>query len=98
MEDIRNATLTVGATAVLVSPEALRGQRVAITLVNASSAGQVISLSWGQEAKTSAGIVLFPSAGWSESVDTAFIPSNLPIWAIASAAGGTLAIQERIKA
>lgn len=43
------------------------------------------------------GVFLYPTGSWSESVDSAFIPSSKPIWAVASAAGATLSIHERTK-
>ena len=97
--NIRNTNLVVNSTAAAqVSPPLILGQRQAITLVNTSAGGQVITLQWGaQPATTGAGIVLYPSGSWSESLDSAFIPSNADIWAIASADAATLAIQERIQ-
>jgi len=97
VENIRNANVAVGTSAVLVSPQLLQGQRQVITLVNTSTAGQIITLSWGQEASALSGIVLTAYGSWSESIDSAFIPSNANIWAISSAANGTLAIQERVR-
>jgi hypothetical protein len=96
-EEIRNSAATVGASSIQVAPPLIKGQRNAITIVNVSTAGQNISLSWGQEATANIGIVLYPGGSWSESYDSAFIPSNLGIWAVSSAANGVLAIHERIR-
>lgn len=95
---IRNASIAVGTTPVRVSPELLQGQRSVIVLTNTSTAGQVITIQTGEQAQTAgAGIILYAGGSWSESVDSAFQPSNLEYWAVASAAAGSLAIQERIK-
>jgi hypothetical protein len=96
-ERIRNASITVGTTVVRIAEELQPGQRQALSLVNTSTAGQVISLSWGQEAGALIGVVLYPGGSWSESVDSAFMPSERLVTAVSSAAGGTLAVQERIK-
>ena len=99
MEDqIRNAVISVGTTPVEVTPTLIQGQRTAITLVNTSTGGQTISIQMGEQGSiTGAGIILYPAGSWSESLDSAFIPTGLAIWAVASAAGGVLAIQDRIK-
>jgi len=96
-ERTSNHTLTVGAASVEVSPD-LRGNaiRTAIVITNVSTAGQVIKLSWGQEAVAGQGIVLYPTASWSETLDNRFTPNLLQLFAIADAAGGTLAIHERV--
>ena len=96
-ESIRNSTLTVGTDSVLVS-EALIGnaQRKVLTITNVSGAGQVIYLSFDDEAKVSYGIPLWPTGAWSESMDSAFLPANVRVFAVASAAAGAVAIHERI--
>ena len=96
--NIRNAAVTIGTTPLKIAEPLILGQRQALSLVNTSTAGQIITLQWGQQADVAlAGIVLYPAGSWGESLDGAFIPSNLDVWAVSSAAGGTLAIQERIQ-
>ena len=95
-ENVRNASQTIGTTALIVSPELLEGERNVIAITNTSTAGQIISISWGSTATALTGAVLYPAGSWSESIDTAFRPSQLAIWAVSSAAGGTIAIEERI--
>lgn len=97
-ENVRNATVAVGTTSVIVAPPVLENQRRVFVATNTSTGGQTITLSWGQEAVAGSGIVLTPNGSWSESVDSAFIPNNQQIYAVASAASGTLAVHERVLA
>jgi hypothetical protein len=94
---IRNASIAVGTSAVLVAPPLIEGQRVVLVLTNTSTAGQTITIQTGSEAIAGAGIILYPAGSWSEAIDASFIPSNLAFWAVASGASGTLAIQERVR-
>ena len=95
---IRNASLAVGTTGVIIAPQLFEGQRSVLVITNTSTAGQIITLQTGEQAQAGgAGIILYPAGSWSESIDSAFMPSNLEYWAVASAAAGTIAIQERIK-
>jgi len=96
-ENIRNATIAVGTSPVLVAPQLLEGQRTTIAITNTSTAGQIITLSWGEETIAGIGIVLSAYGSWSESVDAVFIPSNMNIWAVSSAIDGSISIQERIR-
>lgn len=94
---IRNAAVAVGTSAVQVAPQLVSGQRTALTFINTSTGGQIITIQWGQQGTaTGQGIVLYPAGSWSESYDGYFTPSNLDVWAVGSAASGTLAIQERV--
>jgi len=97
-DNIRQSSVSVGTTGVQIAPQLMSGQRTALTLINTSTGGQAITLQWGtQGSATGSGIVLYPAGSWSESYDGFFIPSNLDVWAISSAAGGTLAVQERVR-
>jgi hypothetical protein len=93
---IRNEQVTVGTTSTSVSAAPTAGQRYALSIVNTSTGGQTITLSWQTQAQANAGVVLYPAGTHSESVDSAFIPLNTEIFAISSAAGGSLSIHERI--
>jgi len=90
----RNETLTVDASVVLVSSAQ---KRKSIYLRNTSAGGQVISLSFSDtnEAAAGAGIVLNPNDAIIDSTSEAYEAWNGKITAIASGAGGTLAIMER---
>ena len=94
-ETIRDDTITVGTTSIEISTRCEPGERVELSLVNVSPAGQVISLAWGQDAVANAGVVLFYTGTYSASKDQATTPSNVVIKGISSAAGGLLAIHER---
>lgn len=96
-ESIRNEMQTIGTTAAIIAPTLQRGQRTALTIINTSTSGQTISLSWGPAAIAGRSVVIYPGGSWSESQDSHFIPSIEMVWAIASAAGGTIAIHERVK-
>ena len=97
-EIIRDESITVGATAAVVSLEQSlpQAQRSVLILTNISAAAQIIYLSFGSEAQVGKGIPLSVGGFHSESIDAGFRPTNKQITAIASAAGGTLAIHERI--
>ena len=98
MDIIRNVAFSVGTTNIIIAPQLLEGQRDVLVITNTSTGGQVITIQTGDTANVvGAGIILYPAGSWSESTDSAFRPSNLEYWAISSGAGGTLAIQERIK-
>lgn len=96
-DKIRNAAVAVGTTAVQLALKLETGQRKSLVITNTSTGGQIITIATGQSGvQALAGIVLYPGGSWSESLDSSFIPSNLEFWAIASAAAGSVAIQERI--
>ena len=96
-ENNRNTNLTIGAATTKVSEAVFPpATRKAICLVNTSTAGQIITLAFGGEAVAGQGIILYPVGSWSETIDSAYVPSQHEINAISSAAGGTLAVQERI--
>lgn len=94
-ELVRNASATVGTSNVVVSEECYQ-QRTAIVITNTSTADQVISISYGQEAKSGVGIRILPGGVYQDTRDGSYLPSNLQINAISDAAGGTIAIHERI--
>ena len=96
-ENIRNGKQTIGTTSLEVVPTLLRGQRTALTIINTSLTGQIITLNWGGQATALQGIVLYSGGSWSESRDAFFKPSIESVWAISSAIGGTIAIHERIE-
>lgn len=99
VDNIRDASASVGTTPVLVAALLQTGVRTALTFINTSTGGQVITIKWGnQSTATGSGIVLYAGGSWSESYDGYFVPSYLDVWAVSSAAGGTLAIQERVRA
>ena len=96
-DKIRNAAVSVGTTAVQIGLKLETGQRKSLVITNTSTGGQIITIATGESGVTAlSGIVLYAGGSWSESLDSSFVPSNLEFWAIASAAGGKVAIQERI--
>lgn len=94
----RNVSLTVGATVTMVSEEVQypTHERKVISLINTSTAGQVITIAIGDQAGLGSGIVLNVGGYYHESHDAGFTPTQNFITAISTAAGGTLSIQERI--
>jgi hypothetical protein len=93
----RNATVTVGTSASVVSEITLPGQRKIISIINTSTAGQVISLGFGNiEAAAGNGVQLSPGGYYIESLEAGFVPTQDRISAISDIAGGTLAIMERV--
>ena len=97
VEKIRNASVSVGTSSVLVSPELMEGERRVLVITNTSTGGQSISVSWGETAVAGRGIYLTPNSTWSESVDSGFIPHWASVEAVSSAASGTLAVHERVR-
>ena len=94
----RNQSITVGTSLVEISDEQPfpTNERKVITLINTSTAGQKITVSIGDEAAGTAGIVLNVGGYYHESHDAGFTPTQSRITAIADGAGGTLSVQERI--
>lgn len=92
----RNTALTIGTSQIIVSNEISQGQRTVINLTNASTGAQVISISIDGQPTAGSGIVLYPGATWTESIDGVFKPTNKGIIAISNGAGASLAIHERI--
>lgn len=97
VENIRNGKQTIGTTSLEVVPTLMQGQRTALTIINTSTGGQIVTLNWGGEARALEGIVLYPGGSWSESRDAFFKPSIETVWGISSAASATIAIHERVE-
>lgn len=96
-DTIRDGTVSVGTTSVLLSPFQAGALRKALVITNTSTGGQAIYLGWGNPAIVGSGIALMANgSSWTESIDSAYVPSIQDIWAVSSGAGGTVAIQERI--
>lgn len=94
-ELVNNYNVAIADTSTKVSEECFQ-QRSAIIITNTSPAAQVINISIGQEAKAGVGVQLGVGGVYQDSRDSGYFPSNLQINAISSAAGGTIAVQERI--
>ena len=93
----RNANATIGVTSSVIA-QACFQERVLITVVNTSSAGQVVSLGIGQEAVAGAGIVLYPGGVYTENKsDKSDLITQDQLNAIADVAGATIAITERVR-
>jgi hypothetical protein len=92
----RDDTVSVGTSAVDLSPETGSKQRQVLIITNTSAGGQNISLSWNKDAVDGYGVVLYPGEHHVEAIDASFIPLNFRISAVASAAGGVIAIHERL--
>jgi len=99
MEDRqRNVGVTVGTTNVEISAarNLLVERRKSFTAVNNSTNGQVISITFVDEAGTSTGVPLSPGGFIVMAEDSGYIPPQGRINAISNLAGGTLAIWETI--
>lgn len=95
----RNEDITIGTTALIISEGQLNNNAVreVITIQNNSSGGQTTRVSIGKQATTTTGTNLSPGGSITDSMDSGYLPSQSRITAIASAAGGTLTIYERIR-
>jgi len=94
-EDIRSDSVTVGATAVRICTEREVKPRSEIILTNSSAGGQSITLTFGREASTGAGVVLLPFAVYWATATYGYSPTQGSVWAVASGAGAVLSVMER---
>lgn len=97
-ENVVNKTVAVGTTSVVISPTIQAPSfRKLITITNTSTAGQIITVSFGTAvAVAGEGIVIYPTGSWYESMDSQFKPSQEQINVIASAITGSVGVHERI--
>jgi len=97
MDFNRNANITVGTDSLTVSDEVNKNvqERVEISIQNTSTGGQNISLSVGDEAVAGSGKVMSPGGFWDRIKDATLNVTQDRLCVISSAAGGTIAIQER---
>ena len=96
-ENIRNSAKTIGTTPLIISPTLEMGKRNVLVITNTSTGGQVISISFGEQATALQGIVLYPGGSWFEVIGAGFNPTSEIVWGVSSAASGIIAIQERIE-
>jgi len=96
-DNITNASRTIGTTAVVISPNIEGGELIDFVVINTSTGGQVISLSIGQQAVASSGITLYAGGSWVQSIGPNYDISTEAIWAVSSAASGTISIHKRVK-
>lgn len=92
-----NTNITVGTSATVVSLEKGNEEREAIILTNVSTAGQVITIAIGEEAKAGKGIVLGVGSQCALSMDAGFKPPQQAITAIADGANASLAVFELVR-
>jgi hypothetical protein len=93
---VRNASATVLTTDTEISPsyEGGASQRIELCVVNTSTGGEIIYLSFGQEAAAGVGITLYPTGSYNSPAN--MLPSQLRVSGAASAATATCSIFERI--
>ena len=94
-----NSAVTIGTTALEISQERMNknAERKSVSITNTSPAGQKISLAIDNMAVSGAGIVLSVGGFWSDSADGQYKPTQEQITAVSDAAGGTIALQERVE-
>jgi len=92
---VTNDVATVGATAQLIS---VSKRRKLLYFRNTSAAAQVVTLVFdnlnGASMVAGSGFVLAPGEYIQDSKSEGYSPWNGEVWAIASAAGATIAISE----
>lgn len=99
MEELhRNASVTVGTDSTIVSEERnpLVNYRKFISIINTSTSGQVINLTFTDEAGAGIGVQLNVGGYYTESEDAGYKPTNSRISAVSSAASGSVAVAERL--
>ena len=92
MVDYRNTSDTIGTASLLLSS---RGDRVELIIVNTSTAGQNITLSFDRSAVSKQGVYLPQGGYYYASSQNDFRVSPKDIYAISDAAGGILSVMER---
>jgi len=94
----RNVAVAVGTSLVELSYAVNypTNERKVISIINTSTAGQKITVSIGDEAAGSAGIVLSPGGYYHESHDSGFTPTQSRITAVSDNPLGQVSLQERI--
>ena len=96
IERISNRSLAVDTTSVTVSDTLYNGKRNVLFISNTSTGGQNITIAVGQEATAGQGIIIGPGGFYQDSKGEDYNPTNEEVNAISSAAGGTIAIHERV--
>jgi hypothetical protein len=96
-EAIRNDTLTIDTTAVVVSEEKINSERTFISVINTSSGGQAVSVSFDAEAANGHGFVLYPGGSCHDNTQQGSKASQRVVTAISDLAGATIAIHERVQ-
>lgn len=97
VERNRNTAKTIGGTNVQISEFVdASHKRILITITNVSTSGQVINLAIGAEAKVGQGLNLAVGGYYQEVQSENFNVTQDFLSAISSAAGGIIAIQERL--
>jgi len=99
-ENYEDREFTIGTDTQQISEEktgATRRNVLVLTNTDRNATGGVIYLAFGKEAVVGAGIPLYPTGTWSETLDNRYNPTRLRVFAIASIANTTLAMHERIE-
>lgn len=95
-ENPSQKSVTVGTTNAVLSEDCF-AERTFFSIVNTSTEGQVISISFGQQATVGSGIVIYPGGFYSEQKDN---PGQQimqkQVCVISNLAGGTVAFSERV--
>lgn len=89
-----NSTATIGTDSVVISEQKTIGQRTRLIITNIGATN--ISVSTGNSATAGSGIMLYPGGSISWERDGTFPIQQDRVFAISSAAGGTLAIYEEV--
>lgn len=95
----RNVSISVGTDNVVISEDKSQNnvKRIFYSIINTSTGGQIISISFTDEAGAGKGIPLSPGGQISESEDNGFQVTKSRISAVSSIAGGTIAVAERVR-
>lgn len=88
--------MTVGTSFTEIAGEISNSIRSVFVITNTSTLNQTVSISIGSEAVIGQGITLAPGASYYENIDARFTPTQKRITAVASAAGATLSVHERL--
>lgn len=90
-EPTRNESLSISTTPLSISPPHVRKE----IIITNTSATQNITLSFGKQVVAGFGIFLIPGSSYYATATEGFRVSSEQLWAVSSAAGGTISVFER---
>ena len=95
---VRNVSFTLATTSSRVMDTLPpNSKRKSFTIMNTSTAGELVTLGHGGDAISGKGIVLYPTSSYGESRGADFEAYQHEITALGSAATATIAVHETIE-
>jgi len=95
-ELIRNMSIDVGTSPVVIAEEQYGTLRNVLVITNTSTGGQKITISPADDAVAGIGIVISAGGYYNDSADSGYTPTKRRITAVSDIAGGKVSVHERI--